>query len=100
MISEKNVYLHLYLHEFQRKWLKKENKPTIDFAFGRENYVLMLIAIALIFIGFVCMAGGGSSDPSIWDPSIFSFRRITLAPILVISGLVVAVVAVLKKSKE
>lgn len=79
---------------------KKENKPTIDFAFGRENYVLMLIAIALIFIGFVCMAGGGSDDPSIWDPSIFSFRRITLAPILVISGLVVAVVAVLKKSKE
>ena len=79
---------------------KKENKPTIDFAFGRENYVLMLIAIALIFIGFVCMAGGGSSDPSIWDPSIFSFRRITLAPILVISGLVVAVVAVLKKSKD
>lgn len=88
---------NLIVHRFMAK---KENKPSIDFAFGKENYVLVIIAIALIFIGFVCMSGGGSKDPAVWDPSIFSFRRITLAPILVIGGFVVAVVAVLKKSKE
>lgn len=79
---------------------KKEIKPTIDFPFGRENYVLMLIGIAIIFLGFVLMNGGGSDDPAVWDPSIFSFRRITLAPILVISGFVIEIFAIMKKTKE
>lgn len=79
---------------------KKENKSSLDFAFGKENYILTIAAIVLIIIGFACMVGGGSKDPSVWDPSIFSFRRVTLAPILVISGFVVGVFAVMKKSKE
>ena len=79
---------------------KKEIKPTIDFPFGRENYILMLIGIAIIFLGFVLMNGGGSDDPAVWDPSIFSFRRITLAPILVISGFVIEIFAIMKKTKE
>lgn len=80
---------------------KKENKaPQQDFAFGRENYVIMLIGIALIFIGFVCMSGGESTDPAVFNPEIFSFRRITLAPILVMLGFAVEVYAIVKKSKE
>ncbi len=79
---------------------KKEIKPTIDFPFGRENYVLMLTGLAIIFLGFILMTGGGSEDPAVWDPSIFSFRRITLAPILVISGFVIEIFAIMKKSKE
>jgi uncharacterized membrane protein YqjE len=80
---------------------KKETKTTIiDFPFGRENYVLMFAGIALIFIGFFLMSGGGSSDPAVWDPSIFSFTRITLAPLLVIAGFVVEVWAIMKKSKD
>ncbi len=80
---------------------KKEIKPAQqDFAFGKENYIIMLIGIAVIFIGFACMSGGGSSDPAGFNPELFSFRRITLAPILVILGFVIEVYAIVKKSKE
>ncbi|TAH40350.1 MAG: DUF3098 domain-containing protein [Bacteroidetes bacterium] len=79
---------------------KKVDKAVEDFPFGKENYIIMLIGLAVIFVGFLLMSGGGSEDPKVWDPSIFSFRRITLAPILVISGFVIEVYAVLKKSKE
>jgi len=80
---------------------KKEIKsPQQDFAFGKENYIIMLIGIVVIFIGFACMAGGSSSDPAVFNPEIFSFRRITLAPILVVLGFVIEVYAILKKSKE
>lgn len=79
---------------------KKEKKINEDFAFGRENYILMLIGLALIVIGFVLMTGGGSKDPATWDPDIFSTRRITVAPVLVILGFVVEVFAIVKKSKD
>jgi uncharacterized membrane protein len=79
---------------------KKESKQSIDFPFGKENYTLLLIGLALIFIGFVAMAGGGSTDPAVWDPSIFSPMRITVAPILVIAGFIVEVFAIIKKSKD
>lgn len=80
---------------------KKEIKqPTDDFAFGKENYTLMLIGLVVIIIGFICMSGGPSKDPNVFDPDIFSFRRITLAPILVIGGFVIELFAILKKSKE
>ena len=80
---------------------KKELKDhTQDFAFGKENYTIMLIGIGVIILGFICMSGGGSKDPGVFDPDIFSFRRITLAPILVVLGFVIEIYAVLKKSKE
>jgi hypothetical protein len=79
---------------------KKEGKPTVDFAFGRENYLYMLIGIALIFLGFIFMSGGGSDDPAVWDPSIFSTMRITVAPIFIIGGFIIEVFAILKKVKD
>ena len=79
---------------------KKEAKQVVDFPFGRENYILMLTGLGLIFLGFVFMAGGGSDDPAVWDPSIFSPMRITVAPVLVIAGFVVEVYAVVKKVKD
>ncbi len=79
---------------------KKEIKQVVDFPFGKENYILMLVGIGLIFLGFVFMVGGGSEDPAIWDPSIFSPMRITVAPILVIAGFVVEVFAIVKKPKD
>ena len=79
---------------------KKEIKQVVDFPFGRENYILMLTGIGLIFLGFVFMVGGGSDDPAVWDPSIFSPMRITVAPILVIVGFVVEVYAIVKKVKD
>jgi hypothetical protein len=71
-----------------------------DFAFGKENYRLMLIGLVLIAVGFILMIGGGSKDPSQFNPEIFSFRRITLAPILVLAGYVVEIFAIMKKPKD
>lgn len=79
---------------------KKETKSNIDFPFGKENLTLMFVGIAIIFIGFFLMIGGGSTDPKVFNPEIFSAQRITVAPVLVILGLVIEVFAVMKKSKE
>ncbi len=78
----------------------KQPIPTGDFAFGKENYRLMLIGLALIAVGFILMIGGGSDDPSRFNPEIFSFRRLTLAPILVLAGYVVEIFAIMKKPKD
>lgn len=71
-----------------------------DFAFGKENYRLMLIGLAFIVVGFLLMIGGGSSDPTKFNPEIFSFRRITLAPILILAGYVIEIFAIMKKPKD
>lgn len=78
----------------------KQPMQTGDFAFGKENYRLMLIGLALITVGFILMIGGGSKDPSQFNPEIFSFRRLTLAPILVLAGYVVEIFAIMKKPKD
>ena len=70
------------------------------FAFAKVNYHIMLAGVALITIGFLVMAGGGSDDPNIFNPEVFSFRRITLAPIFILSGFATVIVAIMKKSKE
>jgi hypothetical protein len=71
-----------------------------EFAFGRENYRLMLIGLAFIVVGFLLMVGGGSSDPNTFNPEIFSFRRITLAPILILAGYVIEIFAIMKRPKD
>mgnify|MGYP001338730972 FL=1 len=67
------------------------------FAFGRRNYKFMFIGIAIIAIGFLLMSGGGSDDPNVFNEEIYNFRRIRLAPSLVIIGFVVEVYAILTK---
>ena len=71
-----------------------------EFAFGKENYRLMLIGLAIIVAGFLLMVGGGSTDPNTFNPEIFSFRRITLAPLLILTGYVVEIFAIMKKPKD
>jgi Protein of unknown function (DUF3098) len=73
---------------------------TVDFAFTKENYRLMLIGLALMALGFILMIGGGSKDPNDFSPDIFNFQRITLAPILILAGYVVEIFAIMKKSKD
>lgn len=70
------------------------------FAFGKLNYQIMLAGIALLIIGFLLMIGGGSDDPKVFNPEIFSFRRITLAPIIVLAGFATVMFAIMKKVKE
>jgi hypothetical protein len=68
-----------------------------QFAFGRRNYKFMFIGIAIIAIGFLLMSGGGSDDPNVFNEEIYNFRRIRLAPALVIIGFAVEVYAILTK---
>ncbi len=70
------------------------------FALGRENYNLMAIGFAIIVIGFILMIGGKSNDPNVFNPEIFSFRRIVLAPMLLLFGFMFEIYAIMKKPKE
>ena len=67
--------------------------------FGKRNYVFLGIGIALMALGFVLMSGGKSQDPQAFNPEIYNFRRIRLAPTLVLAGLGVLVYAVLTKPR-
>jgi Protein of unknown function (DUF3098) len=72
------------------------NKPL----FGKENYRWMMIGMFLIILGLLLMIGGKSKDPNVFDTSpVYSFRRITLAPILILGGLALEIVGIFKKSK-
>jgi hypothetical protein len=79
---------------------QKKSPSENQFLFGKKNYVIMLIGLAIIAIGFILMSGGGSDDPNVFNPDIYNFRRIRLAPTLVIIGLAVEVYAILAKSKK
>lgn len=69
--------------------------------FHKENYIWMAIGIVIVIIGMLLMAGGKSSDPKVFDENeVYSFRRITLAPILIVDGLLLEVFAIFKKPKK
>ncbi|MCB0471973.1 MAG: DUF3098 domain-containing protein [Flavobacteriaceae bacterium] len=74
---------------------KKSTKPSHEFLFGKRNYIIMLIGIVFIAIGFILMAGGGSDDPNVFNPEIYDARRIRLAPTLVLIGLAIQIYAIL-----
>ncbi|CVI68478.1 MULTISPECIES: DUF3098 domain-containing protein [unclassified Alistipes] len=63
----------------------------------RKNYILLLAGFGIILLGFVLMAGGGSDSPDEFNYAMFSWRRITLAPILVVGGFVMEIYAILKR---
>lgn len=70
-----------------------------DFAFGKENFVLIAIAVACIVIGFLLMSGGGSGDTT-FNPEIFSTRRVVVAPVVTVIGFVMMIFGILKNSKD
>lgn len=76
---------------------KNENKAKYNFALGRENYKLLAIGFAIIITGFLLMLGGKSDDPNQFSEDIFSFRRITLAPVVVLAGFIFEIWAIMKK---
>ncbi|RBW55292.1 DUF3098 domain-containing protein [Tenacibaculum sp. E3R01] len=80
--------------------MKNENNSEQQFLFGKRNYVIMLIGIAVIALGFILMAGGGSDDPKVFNPDIYSWRRIRLAPTLVIIGLGIEIYAIFANPKK
>ena len=80
---------------------KSNSNSNIDFALTKENYILLIIGFIIIIIGFILMSGGGSSDPNVFDEkNLFSFRRITLAPIIILFGFIFEIYAIMKKPKK
>ena len=74
---------------------KTKEEPKKDFIFKKKNYTFLFIGLGLIALGFILMAGGGSDDPNVFNPEIYSFRRIRLAPTLILIGLGIQVYAIL-----
>ena len=71
-------------------------KGKKEFIFSKANYKLMLIGFVVIALGFILMVGGGSDDPNIFNPDIFNFQRIRLAPALVLIGFGIEIAAILR----
>ncbi len=77
------------------KTRKPLHKQDLNFIFGKKNYTFMFIGLAVIALGFILMAGGGSDDPNVFNEEIYNFRRIRLAPTLVLLGFAIEVYAIL-----
>lgn len=76
------------------------HSSTENLLFTKENYKWMLIGLIVLALGFFLMAGGKSTDPNVFnDNEIYSFRRITLAPVLIVAGLLIEIYAIIKKHK-
>lgn len=81
----------------------KEKKPAAvpNNLFGKENYIWMLAGLVVLALGFFLMAGGKSADPNVFDPKdVYSTTRITIAPMLIIAGFIIEIVAIMKKPKQ
>jgi hypothetical protein len=74
---------------------RKEAAKVNSFVFEKKNYKFMLIGAAFIALGFILMAGGGSDDPNVFNPEIYNWRRIRLAPALILIGFGFEVYAIL-----
>lgn len=76
-------------------------KPKAGQLFGKENFTWMLIGVAILILGFVLMVGGGSEDPNVFNASeVYSPRRITIAPIIILLGLAVEIYAIFRQPKN
>lgn len=80
--------------------MSNKNEQKQEFIFEKINYKILLIGIAVIAVGFILMSGGGSDDPKVFSDEIFNFRRIRLAPTVVLAGFGVVIYAILKNPKK
>ncbi len=78
--------------------MENNNKP--EFLFDKLNYKILLIGLAVIALGFILMSGGGSEDPNVFNEEIFSFRRIRLAPAVVLLGFGITIYSIVKNPKK
>ena len=78
----------------------KNNEQKPEFLFDKINYKILLIGIAVIAIGFILMSGGGSDDPKVFNDAIFNFRRIRLAPTVVLIGFGITIYSIFKTQKK
>ncbi len=74
-------------------------EKSLQLAFQRENYIYMFIGLGLLVLGFLLMIGGGSDTTTKFSPAIFDFRRLTLAPLLILAGYGMEIYAIMKRPK-
>ena len=86
--------------ETMKKGLTASADDPKPMPFGKQNYTLVLIGIALLVLGFILMLGGGSNDPDVFNEAMFDFRHITLSTILILAGFVVEIVAIFWRSRK
>jgi len=70
------------------------------FAFNKTNYTIMVAGLLVLIIGFLLMVGGGSDDPEVFSDALFGFRRLTLAPILILLGYAIEIFAIMYRPKN
>lgn len=75
-------------------------KHETSFAFGKMNYLLLIAGVVILFLGYICLAGGGSKDPTVFNDSLFNTRRLVVAPILIVGGLVVEIFAIMIRPND
>jgi uncharacterized membrane protein YagU involved in acid resistance len=67
--------------------------------FGKLNYILLLLGIIVLAIGYILLSGGGSEDPAVYSDAIFDTRRLTVAPITLFAGIIIGLISILIKVK-
>ena len=79
---------------------KVKSEEGAQFAFHKQNYVLVVVGLIILALGFILMIGGGTDDPNEFSDGLFNFQRLTLAPILLLIGYVVEIFAILWRPKS
>ena len=79
--------------------IKEEENKNFELAFTTINYILMVAGIVLLALGYILLSGGGSDDPNVFNPAMFDTRRLVVAPILIVLGFVIEIVAIMYKKK-
>lgn len=77
----------------------KEDTNKSEFLFGAANYKILIIGLVVIALGFILMSGGANENPNVFNEDVYSFRRIRLAPTVVLIGFGITIYSILKKSK-
>lgn len=97
-IFPQQLQLDVTLQKINNKM--ENNKHNFHFAFGKINYILMAVGIIILAVGYILLSGGGSDDPNVFNPAMFDTRRLYVAPILIVLGFVVEIVAIMFKGKK
>lgn len=70
------------------------------FALPKKNIVLILIGLGILILGYILLSGGGSDDPNVFNYEMFNFRRLVLAPIVIVGGFAFEIYAIMKRPKD
>jgi len=86
--------------EITKKETVEKTEDQKVMPFGKQNYIIVLIGLVLLALGFILMLGGGSNDPDVFNEKMFDFQHITLSTILILAGFVVEIVAIFWRGKK